>query len=72
MIFVSFKTASQFPTNRVDCGVCNVPSLDSEQSPGSTRIEMPLAGDWKSLLEQPRQEQSKDKGQTGFLYAYSS
>lgn len=44
IIFVSFKTASQFPTNMVDYGVCNVPSPDSEQSPGNTRIERPLAG----------------------------
>lgn len=43
-IFVSFKTASQFPTNMVDYGVCNMPSLDFEQSPGTTRIERPLAG----------------------------
>lgn len=67
MIFVSFKTASQFLANMVDYGVCNVPSLDSEQSPGSTRIERPLAGGLEL-----RQERSKGKGQTDFLHAYSS
>lgn len=44
MIFISFKIAPQFAANMVDYGACNVPSLDSEQSPGSTKIERPLAG----------------------------
>lgn len=44
MIFVYFKTASPFPANMVDYGVRYVPSLDSEQSSGSARIERPLAG----------------------------
>jgi len=44
IIFISFKTDSQFRTNMVDYGVCDVPSLDSEQSPGSARFERPLAG----------------------------
>lgn len=37
-------TAFQFPADMFGFGVCNMPSLDPEQSPGSTRTERPLAG----------------------------
>lgn len=72
IIFASFKTASQFPTNMVDYGVCNVPSLDSEQSPGSTRIEKPLAGGLEKAAGTIKAQTNQRQGSDCFLRACTS